>query len=139
MRNISDVGIKLIKSFEGCKLTAYKCVPTEQYLTIGWGHYGKDVTLGMKISQAQADSLLLHDLAKFVAYVNLIPLELNQNQFDALCSFTYNCGEGSLQKLCLGRTITQIAEHMLLYNKSGGKVLSGLVKRRQKEHDLFVK
>lgn len=138
MRNISDVGVKLIKSFEGCSLTAYKCVPTETYMTIGWGHYGKDITEGMKITQEQADNLLLSDLGKYVAYVNRVPLEFTQNQFDALCSFTYNCGGGSLQNLCRGRTKAEIAKRMLLYNTSGGNVLTGLTKRRQKEHDIFV-
>ncbi|WP_143767420.1 lysozyme, partial [Paenibacillus odorifer] len=58
-RKISQVGISLIKSFEGCRLTAYKPVPTETYWTIGWGHYGPDVKAGMTITQAQADSMLL--------------------------------------------------------------------------------
>jgi hypothetical protein len=62
---------------------------------------------------------------------------LNDNQFSALVSFCYNCGVGSLDKLCQGRTAEQIAEAMPLYNKSGGKVLAGLVRRRAAEVELF--
>ncbi|SLK21725.1 MULTISPECIES: lysozyme [unclassified Paenibacillus] len=142
MRKISNVGIALIKSFEGCKLTAYKPVPTEKYWTIGWGHYGEDVKQGQKISQAQADAMLITDLAKYEAYVNnpsYVPLtdKLTQNQFDALTSFCYNTGPGNLKQLCNGRTLAQIAASITKYNKAGGSVLNGLVKRRQAELDLF--
>ncbi|MEK5415081.1 lysozyme [Paenibacillus sp. FSL L8-0708] len=143
-RKISQVGISLIKSFEGCRLTSYKPVPTEIYYTIGWGHYGPDVKAGMTITQAQADSMLVSDLEKYEAYVNdpvYVPVTawLNQNQFDALTSFCYNCGNGSLKKLCVGRTITEIAQNITKYNKGGGNVLAGLVRRRKAELDLFNK
>ncbi|MEC0107285.1 glycoside hydrolase family protein [Paenibacillus taichungensis] len=141
-RKISNAGVKLIKSFEGCKLTAYKPVQTEQYWTIGWGHNGPDVRQGQKITQAQADSMLLEDLAKYEAYVNnptYVPLtdQLSQNQFDALVSFTYNCGQGNLKKLCNGRKLKEIGYAILLYDKSGGKVLAGLTRRRKEESALF--
>lgn len=141
-RKISPAGIRLIQNFEGCRLKAYKPVPTEQHWTIGWGHYGPDVTPGMTITQAQADAMLIADLAKYEAYVNnpaYVPVtaQLNQNQFDALVSFCYNCGAGSLKKLCGGRTIQQIASKLPEYNKAGGKVLTGLVRRRKAELDLF--
>ncbi|OME03359.1 hypothetical protein BSK54_07855 [Paenibacillus odorifer] len=143
-RKISQVGISLIKSFEGCRLTAYKPVPTETYWTIGWGHYGPDVKAGMTITQAQADNMLVSDLSKYETYVNdpvYVPVtaHLNQNQFDALTSFCYNCGNGSLKKLCIGRTITEIAQNITKYNKGGGNVLAGLVRRRKAEHDLYNK
>ena len=134
----SKKGIDLIKKFEGCKLNAYKAVPTEKYWTIGYGHYGADVKPGMAISAAQAEAYLIADLEKFEKAVNKINLKLSQNQFDALVSFTYNCGSGNLNKLVLGRTISQIADAILLYNKSGGKVLNGLVKRREAERTLFL-
>jgi GH24 family phage-related lysozyme (muramidase) len=125
-------------------LKAYKPVPTEEYWTIGWGHYGPDVQAGMTITQAQADSMLVADLAKYEAYVNnsnYVPVtaQLNQNQFDALVSFCYNCGNGSLKKLCAGRTIAEIAQNITKYNKAGGNVLAGLVRRRQEELELFIK
>ncbi|MGG4344907.1 glycoside hydrolase family protein [Paenibacillus lautus] len=143
-RKLSDAGISLIKSFEGCRLAAYKPVPTEKYWTIGWGHHGADVKQGMIITQAQADAMLVKDLAKYEAYVNdraYVPItdKLNQNQFDALVSFCYNCGPGNLKKLCTGRTIEQIAQNITAYNKAGGKVLAGLVRRREAELALFNK
>ncbi|NGM81272.1 lysozyme [Paenibacillus sp. 7124] len=143
-RKISQAGINLIKSFEGCRLKAYKPVPTETYYTIGYGHYGSDVTKGMTITQAQADSLLVSDLAKYEAYVNdasYVPVtaQLTQNQFDALVSFCYNCGSGNLRTLCKERTVAQIGENITNYNKSSGTVLAGLVKRRKAELELFNK
>ncbi|WJH28464.1 lysozyme [Paenibacillus sp. CC-CFT742] len=142
VRKISNAGIKLIKLFEGCKLTAYKPVSTEQYWTIGWGHYGSDVKQGMTITQAQADAMLIADLAKYEAYVNnpsYVPVtdKLTQNQFDALTSFCYNTGPGNLKQLCKDRTVAQIAESITKYNKAGGKVLNGLVRRRKAELDLY--
>lgn len=136
---ISNNGFNLIKSFEGCRLTAYKPVSTEKYYTIGYGHYGPDVKAGMKITQSQADDLLKKDVEKFEDYVNDLKLYLNQNQFDALVSFAYNCGPSNLKRLCQGRTNKEIADHIQAYNKAGSKVLAGLTRRRKAEYDLFVK
>lgn len=136
---ISQTGINLIKSFESCRLTAYKAVSTEKYYTIGWGHYGSDVTKGMKITQTKADALLVSDLAKFEAKVNKYQSKynFNQNQFDALVSFAYNVG--SIDGITANgtRTIAQISAKFTAYNKSGGKVLAGLTKRRNAEKKLF--
>lgn len=131
----SDKGIALIKSFEGCRLTAYLC-PAGVW-TIGYGHTA-GVVQGQTITQAQADELLKSDLVKYENYVISTGLTLNQNQFDALVSFTYNCGAGNLKKLIANRTLPEIAEAMLLYNKGGGKVLAGLVRRREAERNLFL-
>lgn len=131
----SSKGIELIKSFEGCRLTAYLC-PAGVW-TIGYGHTA-GVKAGQKITQSQADAYLVSDLEKYEGYVNKTGLKLNQNQFDALVSFTYNCGVGNLKILIRNRTLEQISQAILLYNKSNGKILQGLVRRRQAEHDLFV-
>ena len=141
-KKLGNAGLNLIKEFEGCRLKAYKPVSTEKYWTIGWGHYGSDVTEGMTITQARADELLLQDVATSVAAVNNpaycpITASLNQNQFDALVSFCFNCGAGNLKTLCKGRTVTQIASKIPSYNKAGGKVLTGLVRRRAAEQKLF--
>lgn len=135
----SKNGIELIKQFEGVRLTAYKPVTTERYWTIGYGHYGPDVYQGMRITHAQAETYLISDLRKFEAYVNACYLTLTQNQFDALVSFTYNCGAGNLKTLIKNRNIKEIGDALLLYNKAGGKVLNGLTKRRQAERKLFFK
>lgn len=137
----SDKGIRLIQRFEGCRLVAYKAVKTEEYYTIGYGHYGPDVYKGMTISQKQADEYLKSDLKKFEGYVNkyVTTFEPNQNQFDALVSFTYNCGLGCLQQLTGGRGEKEVAEHITAYVYSGGVKLEGLKKRREAEKELFLK
>jgi GH24 family phage-related lysozyme (muramidase) len=91
----------------------------------------------MTITQEQADAYLAQDITKYEKSVNATGLKLNQNQFDALVSFTYNCGSGNLKKLITGRSLDQIADAMLSYNKAAGQVLAGLTRRRQAEHDLF--
>lgn len=137
-KTLSNTGLELIKKFEGCKLIAYKdasCI-----LTIGYGHTS-GVTAGQTITQAQADAFLKADCATAENAVNSYDSKynFNQNQFDALVSFTYNCGSGNLKLLTNSgnRTIAEISEKITAYNKSGGKVLQGLVNRRAAEKELF--
>ncbi len=134
----SNAGIKLIKKYEGLRLKAYKPVKTEKYWTIGYGHYSKDVTEGMTITEKQAEELLKQDLSVAEDAVSHMR-SWTQNQFDALVSFTFNCGVANLVKLVTNRTNDVIAQKIILYNKAGGKVLSGLVKRRKEEQALFMK
>lgn len=134
----SQATLDKIAEFEGIRLKAYKPVTQEKYWTIGVGHYGADVTEGMTITRQQAMDLFAEDIRKFEGYVTATGLVLTQNQFDALVSFTYNCGAGNLQKLVKGRDYQQIADAMLLYNKGSGKVLAGLTRRRQWERELFL-
>ena len=138
-RTISAKGIALIKRFEGCRLTAYKC--SAGVWTIGYGHTS-GVHSGQVITQAQADAYLRKDLEKFEKYVNdpaYVPItaQLNDNQFAALVSFTFNCGQGNLKRLCADRNATQIAAAMPQYCKAAGRKLPGLVLRRAAEVDLF--
>ena len=137
--NIGNKGLELIKSFEGCVLTAYKC-PANKW-TIGWGHTN-GVHQGMVITQAQADQFLFEDVQRFVNAVNQyqVRFNFNQNQFDALTSFAYNCGEGSLAAvMSCCNTKKEIAEECKLYNKSSdGQILNGLVRRREEEYQLFM-
>lgn len=136
----SNEGRRLIKNYEGLRLKAYKPVAAEKYWTIGYGHYGADVSQNMVITEAQAENYLTQDLKKFENAVNKLGRTFNQNQFDALVSFTYNCGAGSLNTLCRNRNNAQIAEALLLYCKDvTGKVLPGLQKRRKQERELFLK
>ena len=137
--NTSQRGIDLIKKYEGCRLQAYKPIPTEQFWTIGYGHYGPDVKPGQMITQAEAEVLLGIDLKKYEQAVeSTTPFAMNQAQFDALVSFAYNCGVGNLKKLVSGRTAPQVADAILKYTKAGGKVLPGLARRRQEERALFL-
>jgi len=133
---INDAGLELIKSFEGCRLVAYKC-PADVW-TIGYGHTA-GVYEGMVITQAQADNMLKSDMKKYEKYVtDNVKIPLNENQFSALVSFCYNCGVGNLKTLVKNRTSAQIADAMILYNKASGKVLTGLVRRREAERKLFL-
>jgi len=129
----------LIKSFEGCKLAAYKGLPTEKYYTIGYGHYGPDVKAGMKITEQQAEELLVQDCKKAIKNVNsfMSKYNFNQNQFDALVSFAFNIGSINQLTASGTRTLEQISSKIPSYNKSGGRVIVGLVKRRAKEKELF--
>ena len=135
---ISSKGLAIIKKYEGCRLTAYKC-PAGVW-TIGYGHT-KGVKAGMKITQAKADEYLLSDCKSSVNAVNKYHKQynFNQNQFDALVSFTFNCGAGNLNNLLKNgsRTISQISDTLPLYNKAAGKELAGLTKRRNEEKKLF--
>lgn len=133
---ISNKGLNLIKEFEGLRLKAYKPVPTEKLWTIGYGHYG--VEEGSTCTQSQAEEYLRQDVSSSERAVNNLKRQWTQGQFDALVSFTYNCGTGNLKTLCANRPADIIADKILLYNKAGGKVLNGLVRRRQAERELFL-
>lgn len=123
---IGNKGIDLIKSFEGCSLVAYLC-PSNVW-TIGWGHTG-GVYEGQRITQAQADQLFIEDIKKYEPTGNW-----NQNQFDALTSFSYNCGVGAMQSVIDSGDITG---EMALYINGSNGVLQGLVRRRKAEIELF--
>ena len=139
--NISKTGIDLIKKWEGGPWLTAKRFGNERYLSIGYGHYGADVKAGQKITKAQAEELLLKDIKKHVDHVNYVNniyhYDFNQNQFDALVSFSYNIG--SIYQLTDrgNRNKKTIGERMLLYVKSGGKTLPGLVNRRKAENKLY--
>ena len=115
-------------------------MPTEKYYTIGYGHYGKDVKATDTITKEKAIELLKSDLAKFEKKVKKYDsiYHYNQNEFDALVSFAYNVG--SIDGLTKNgtRTKSEITKCWTLYTKSGGRVLAGLVKRRDKEKKLFL-
>lgn len=132
-----QAGLNLIKQFEGCHLQAYKC-PAGVW-TIGYGHT-KNVKQGDVITQAQADAFLVEDVAGAEKNVNSYHSKYSwtQNEFDALVSFAFNLG--SIDQLTANGTRSRqvIAEKMLLYNKAGGKVLAGLVRRRKAEYALFT-
>lgn len=136
----SENGLNLIKSFEGVRLTAYRC-PAGKW-TIGYGHT-KGVKKGMYISEAVATHFLIQDVQRVEQLINSYGsiYHWKQNEFDALASFTFNCGSANLKRLLKygTRTKSQIADAILLYNKANGKVLSGLVRRRNAERELFVK
>ena len=138
--NISKEGIDLIKHFEGCELTAYKC-PAGVW-TIGYGHI-KDVKEGMKITENQADEMLENELVEYEGYINnMVTVPLTQNQFDAMVSWVYNLGGGNLGASTLLKVLNAgdydgVPAQIMRWNKAGGKVLEGLTRRRQAEADMF--
>lgn len=132
----SQTGMNLIKQFEGCKLSAYRC-PAGVW-TIGYGHT-ENVQTGMVISHETADDFLRSDLTKYEAKVNKYSqYSWRQNEFDALVSFAYNIG--SIDQLTANgfRSRAVIGDKILLYNKAAGKVLEGLTRRRKAEQALFL-
>lgn len=135
-------GINLIKQCEGCVNKVY--LDAVNVKTVGYGHTGNDVNklpVGTIVSQEQINTWLVNDLIKFERKVDkyTAKYQFNQNQFDALVSFAFNVGNIDQLTASGTRTISEIAQKILLYNNAGGRVLNGLKKRRQAEHDLFVK
>lgn len=141
----SSKGIDFIKSFETLQLKAYKAVQTEQHYTIGYGHYGPDVTPGMEITEAEAERMLAEDLSDTERAVSNATAgwNLKQCQFDALVSLSYNVGVNAFQNSTLLKMIKQGASEYVIRNEfgrwchSGGRVLKGLQRRRQAEADMY--
>ena len=137
---VSQECIDFIKRKEGLVTTA-KHFTGDKYRTIGYGHYGKDVREGQTITQEEAERLLLADLKGYTDAVlkECEHLALNQNELDALVSFTYNCGLGNLKKLTKDRTKEEIAEHITAYTNSGSEAnRKGLQIRREEEKEMFL-
>ena len=147
---ISDKGAALIKHFEGCKLKAYPDPATGGVpWTIGYGNTqykdGRSVKRGDVITQQQAEEMFadLVNTRYASAVVNLIRTTVNQNQFDALVSFAYNCGIGNLQKSTLLKKVNvnpsdqSIPLQFAKWNKAAGKVMNGLTRRRKAEADMY--
>ena len=150
---ISEKGQQIIKNFEGLRLNAYR--DSAGVWTIGYGstryHDGKSVKTGDKLaSETQASALFSNTLAYYEDAVNhLVKVPLNQHQFDALVSFTYNLGTGALQESTLLRKLNAndysgAADQFLLWDKitdsltGQKKVLDLLTQRRREERALFL-
>ena len=138
--NISQEGLSLIKKFEGCELEAYKCAAG--VWTIGYGST-KGVKEGDTHTQEEADKLLLHEMSEYEGYINdMVEVPLEQNQFDALCSWVYNLGptnlkESTMLKVLNEEKYAEVPQQIKRWNKAGGKVLDGLIRRREAEALLF--
>ena len=143
--NISQEGLSLIKKFEGCKLESYKCAAG--VWTIGFGSTS-GVEEGMEISQERADMLLLEDVKVFEEAVNnLVEVDLEQNQFDALVAWTFNLGSTNLKNSTLLKVLNDknyegVPEQIKRWNKATvdgeRQVLEGLIRRREAESLLFT-
>ena len=140
--NISDEGLGLIKKFEGLRLDVYDDVAGKP--TIGYGHLIKPGETFDRITEDQADSLLLADVQTTVKCVtNLVRTAVSQNEFDALVCFAYNLGCRALQNSTLLRLINVgdmegAAEQFLRWDMAGGMPVQGLTNRRIAERAVFL-
>ena len=140
--NPSAAASRIVARFEGLRLEAYLC-PAGVW-TIGYGHT-RSVKKGDRISESQAFAYLLEDLEEAAKPIRmLVKQPLNQNQFDALCSFVLNVGAGNFGKSTLlillnKGSFKEVAKQFSLWVHGGGKRLPGLVTRRAAEADLFLK
>lgn len=139
--NVTQEAIDLIKHFEGCRLTAYKC-PAGVW-TIGVGSTGPHVREGMTITEKQAEDILREDLARFEAGVWALVGSIAQYKFNALVCLAFNIGLSALAKSTL---LTKwragdnqgAADEFLRWNKAKGKALAGLTRRRKCERLMFL-
>ena len=144
---ISQQGVDLIKQFEGCRLKPYLC-PAKKW-TVGYGHVlGNGATLAEAdnrlFTKEEVDVLLRTDLERFeLGVLRYCTVHLSQSQFDALVSWSYNLGLGTLQRSTMRQKILRkdgeaASKELLKYDKVGGRPLKGLTRRRQAEYRLFT-
>lgn len=139
---IGSKGLELIKQFEGLKLTSYLC-PANVW-TIGYGSTGPHVKEGMTITEQEAEDLLKEDINKFEECVNqAVEVDLTQEEFDALVSFSFNVGcvafmGSTLLRLLNAGNKQAAAQQFPRWNKAAGKVLAGLTRRREAEKALYL-
>ena len=143
---IGNKGISLIKEFEGLRLRAYDDGVGVWTIGIGTIRYpnGKRVQKGDVITEAQAEEYLKHDLNNFEKTINdVVKVPLTQNQYDAIVSLTYNIGAAAFSRSTLLKRLNNkdykgAADQFLVWNKAGGKVMRGLIRRREAERALFL-
>ena len=137
---ISLEGLGLIKKFEGCELEAYKCAAG--VWTIGYGST-KGVEEGDSLTQEDADKLLRHEMDEYEGYIkDMVKIDLKQNEFDSLVSWVFNLGPANLKastmlKVINDNKLEEVPSQMKRWNKANGKVLEGLIRRREAEALLF--
>ena len=139
---VSQECIDLVKFFEGFEPKAYLC-PANVW-TIGYGRT-KNVREGDELTEIQAERDLFEELDEFAEQVlNTVKVDLEQNELDALTSWTYNLGVGNLQSSTLLKKLNSgdknsVPSEMVRWNKAAGKVLAGLTRRREAEAKLWAK
>lgn len=132
--------IPLIKLFEGCHLTPYLC--PAGVLTCGWGSTGNGVLPGQKWTQEQADARLKHDAAAFLAGAKKLCPGLDGPRLAAIADFAYNLGLGKLKASTLRKRLNdgefeKAVSELRRWNRASGRILAGLVRRREAEVRLF--
>lgn len=144
-RKLDEDGIAFIKKHEGFRTKAYK--DSAGIWTIGYGSiriFGRAVKHDDEITEHQAINQMILDLETFEHAVNEhVYVYLTQKQYTALVSFTYNIGQNAFRNSTLLKKLNQsdykaAADELLRWNKAGGKVVQGLVNRRNDERSLFL-
>ncbi len=137
----SNTGRQLIKQYEGLRLQAYRCpagIPT-----IGWGHT-EGVKMGQCITEEEAEDLLTDDLMPVEKLLNSMHINFRQEQFDALASWIFNLGGGNFvsstlcKRLQAGAEDEQVTDQLVKWVHSNGRPLTGLMKRRVEEANMFL-
>jgi GH24 family phage-related lysozyme (muramidase) len=145
--SVNKATLDLIKQFEGCKLTAYQDIVgvwTIGYGTTAMADVGIVPAKGMTITQDRAEDLLRMGVDKFAATVNaLITAKVNANMFGGCVSLAYNIGPNAFAKSTVLRELNagnfeKAAAAFQMWNKAGGVVSKGLVRRREAERQLFM-
>ena len=137
---ISEEGLSLIKKFEGCELKAYQ--DSVGVWTIGYGHT-KGVEEDQEITQDEAEDMLASELDEYEGYIrDMVECDLEQCQFDALVAWVYNLGPTNLRSSTMlkrlnANDLDDVPNQIKRWDKAGGKVLAGLVRRREAESLLF--
>ena len=144
---LSVEGLNLIKRFEGVRNRPYRC--SAGLWTVGVGHLigdGKSLpeSWNRTFTKEEIDALLIRDISRFERGVRMyIKVPLRQSEFDALCSFSFNLGLGTLQRSTLRQKINRYdkegaAKEILKYCRAGGKIIKGLQIRREAEYRMFL-
>ena len=144
---LSVEGLNLIKRFEGVRNRPYRC--SAGLYTVGVGHLigdGKSLpeSWNRTFTEEEINALLIRDLSRFERGVGMyIKVSLRQHEYDALCSFAFNLGLGTLQRSTLRQKINRndkegAAKEILKYCRAGGKIIKGLQKRREAEYQMFL-
>lgn len=140
---MSEAGLNYIKSYEELRLRSYICPAGK--LTVGYGHTGPDVKPNMIITEAEAAELFRKDCAWVEAAVNAMNADLQQNEFDALCSLVFNIGADKFRNSTIRRLIVKkadkqkIADQFLVWTYIKGHYSQGLQNRRREEQKIFLK
>lgn len=147
--NIDLEGRKFIYNEEGVRLKAYRDIASIPTIGVGFTYYpgtGKKVQMGDTITQEQCDDIFTHIISTYEQSVtDAVKVTLNQHQFNALVSFTFNVGVNAFQHSTLLKLINAkasqdaITAQFLLWKKAGGKVIEDLLERRKREAALFFK
>lgn len=143
----SQHAFELIKKWEQLRCRAYKALPSEKYYTIGYGHFGADVKPNKVITVQQAEKLLEKDVEKYAILLSGFNDKLEQHQYDALVSLVFNIGWYNFKysmtgnyahKVNITKAPIDVARRIILWVRSGGKVIYGLQRRRVDEANYFM-